>query len=251
MIERQIELATPAGRMGTFICHPERSGPHPVVIFFMDAPGIREELRDMARRLASVGYYVMLPNLYYRSTAEEFGPFVGAAGAATRVKFMAVLASHTHPMVLVDTDALFSYSNTDQAASRGPMGCVGYCMSGQYAINAAARHPDRVAAAASIYGTRLVTDQPDSPHLVARRARAELYIGWAETDHYAPLEMIAPLRDALRAGDVRAEIEVYPGVEHGFAFPQRPAYNKAAAERHWERLFSLFGLALTGTATSS
>jgi carboxymethylenebutenolidase len=84
MIERQIEIQTEAGQMNTFICHPERLGPHPAVIFLMDAPGIREEWRDMARRLGTVGYYVMLPNLYYRSGVEELGPFVGEAHAATR-----------------------------------------------------------------------------------------------------------------------------------------------------------------------
>ena len=84
MIEQQVEISTKDGRMSTFICHPERSGPHPVIIFFMDAPGIREELRDMARRLATVGYYVLLPNLYYRSNVEELGPYIGDAYAATR-----------------------------------------------------------------------------------------------------------------------------------------------------------------------
>jgi carboxymethylenebutenolidase len=240
MIERQLHIATKAGQMSTFICHPERSGPHPIIIFYMDAPGIREELRDMARRLATVGYYVMLPNLYYRSNVEELGPFIGAAGAAVRDKMMALMAGLTIPMVLDDTDALIAFASSDAAASRGPMGCLGYCMSGQHVISAAARHPDRVAAAASIYGTRLVTDQSDSPHLTARRAKAKFYIACAETDRYAPLEMVDSLRQSLRDGAVDAEVEIYPGVEHGFAFPQRPAYNKAAAERHWERLFALF-----------
>jgi carboxymethylenebutenolidase len=249
MIERLIDITTKAGQMSTFICHPERLGPHPVLIFFMDAPGIREELRDMARRLATVGYYVLLPNLYYRSNVAELGQFIG--DAAVREKIMRLMASLTIPMVMDDTDALIAFANRDDAASKSPIGCLGYCMSGQYAINAAARHPDRVAAAASIYGTRLITDQPDSPHLAARRAKAEFYVACAEIDHYAPLEMVAPLRQSLREGAVKAEVELYPGVEHGFAFPQRPAYNKAAAERHWERLFSLFATALTPTGGSA
>src|SRR5271156_5797130 len=98
MIEKHVEVETPAGRMETFICHPERGGPYPVIIFFMDAPGIREELRDMARRLARVGYYVLLPNLYYRWQAGEFGPFVGPAGAPVREKFMALMARLTIAM---------------------------------------------------------------------------------------------------------------------------------------------------------
>lgn len=205
----------------------------------------------MARRLATVGYYVLLPNLYYRSNVAELGPFIGDAGAAVREKMMGLMAGLTISMVMDDTDALIAFADTDDSASRTPIGCVGYCMSGQFAINAAARHPDRVAAAASIYGTRLMTDQPESPHLAARRAKAEFYVACAEIDRYAPLEMVGSLRQSLREGGVNAEVELYPGVEHGFAFPQRPAYNKAAAERHWERLFTLFASALTLTVDGS
>jgi carboxymethylenebutenolidase len=245
MIEQQIEISTKDGRMSTFICHPERSGPHPVIIFFMDAPGIREELRDMARRLATVGYYVLLPNLYYRSNVEELGPYIGDVYAATRQKLMELKDTLNISMVMDDTDALIAFAAKDAAASKGPMGCVGYCMSGRYAINAAVRHPDRVRAAASIYGILLVTDEPDSPHLALQRTDARLYFGCAETDSYAPKEVIDKLRLELDEKGGNAEVEIYPGTHHGFAFPQRPVYNKPAAERHWERLFKLFGDALT------
>jgi carboxymethylenebutenolidase len=244
MIEQQIEIATQEGAMNTFICHPERDGPHPLIVFFMDAPGIREELRDMARRLGTVGYYVMLPNMYYRSGVEELGPFVGEAHAATRQKLMQLMTTINIPMVMQDLDALLAYAARDKAAAAESIGCVGYCMSGQYAINAAARHRHRVRAAASIYGVALVTDKLDSPHLAAQRTDARLYFGCAETDHYAPPQMIDKLRAEVAHSGGNAEVEVYPGTQHGFAFPQRPMYNKAAAERHWERLFSLFAGAL-------
>jgi len=244
MIERQIDIATRDGAMSTFVCHPERGGPHPLVIFYMDAPGIREELRDMARRLGTAGYYVMLPNLYYRSGENELGDFIGEAGAAVRSKMMSLMATLDIAMVLSDTDALFAFADADPAASKGPVGTVGYCMSGQHAISAAARKPDRVAAAASIYGVRLLTDRPDSPHLAARQGKAEIYVGWAEIDHYAPLDELEPLRASLAEAGVKAEVELYAGVEHGFAFPGRPAYNKPAAERHWERLLALFARTL-------
>jgi carboxymethylenebutenolidase len=114
-------------------------------------------------------------------------------------------------------------------------------MSGQYAINAAARHPERIKCAASLYGVQLVTDAPDSPHLAAQKADAELYFACAEHDSYAPLEMVQALDASLKAGTQKAEVELYPGVHHGFAFPQRGAvYDKPAAERHWERLFALW-----------
>jgi carboxymethylenebutenolidase len=244
MIERQVELDTPDGKMNTFICHPERASPHPAIIFLMDAPGIREELRDMARRLGSVGYYVMLPNLYYRSGVEELGPFVGEAHAVTRQKLMELMRTINIPMVMRDIDALVEFAAKDPAASIRAMGCVGYCMSGQYAINAAVRHPQRIRAAASIYGVALVTDKPDSPHLAVQHTDVRLYFGCAETDTYAPQEMIDRLRAEVDNTRGKTEVEMYPGTHHGFAFPQRPAYNKPAAERHWERLFTLFGEAL-------
>jgi carboxymethylenebutenolidase len=244
MIEHQVDIATADGAMSTFVCHPERGGPYPVVLFFMDAPGIREELRDMARRLASVGYYVMLPNLYYRTGVNELGDFIGDANAPVREKMMGLMATLTIPMVMSDADALIVFADKDPAASQGKIGAVGYCMSGQYAISAAARYPDRVGAAASIYGVRLFTDTSDSPHLAARKAKGEIYVAWAETDHYAPLDQLEPMRSSMAEGGVKAEVELYNGVEHGFAFPQRPAYDRPAAERHWERLFDLFGRTL-------
>jgi carboxymethylenebutenolidase len=244
MIERQIEIVTRDGRMNTFVCRPERDSPHPAIIFFMDAPGIREELRDMARRLGTVGYYVMLPNLYYRSNVEGLGAVVGEANVATRPKALQLMATINIPMVMQDVDALLAFAAEDKAASRGPMACVGYCMSGQYAINAAARHKERIRAAASIYGVELVSDKPGSPHLALQRTDARLYFGCAENDSYAPLPMIEQLRAEIDTKGANAEVEIYPGTAHGFAFPSRPVYDKPAAERHWERLFALFGAAL-------
>jgi carboxymethylenebutenolidase len=198
----------------------------------------------MARRLGTVGYYVMLPNLYYRSNVEELGPVVGEANVATRQKALQLMATINIPLVMQDVDALLAFGATDKAASRGPMGCVGYCMSGQYAINAAVRHKERIRAAASMYGVALVSDKLDSPHLAAQRTDARLYFGCAENDPYAPQEMIDRLRAEIAARGGNAEVEIYPGTAHGFGFPSRPAYDKPAAERHWERLFTLFGAAL-------
>jgi carboxymethylenebutenolidase len=240
MIERTTDIATRDGTTTTFICRPERGGPHPLIIFYMDAPAIREELRDMVRRLASVGYYVLLPNLYYRAGVLELGPYSGPNNAAARERMMGLMESLTISLVMADTDALLAFAESEAAASPGPVGAVGYCMSGQFAINAAARHPERIGSAASIYGVRLVTDAADSPHVVAAKARAELYFACAETDHWAPLPMVEKLKGALADRAMNTEVEIYPGVEHGFAFPQRAAYDRDAAERHWERLFSLF-----------
>jgi carboxymethylenebutenolidase len=237
VIEQTIDIATKGGATTTFIVHPERHGPYPVVLFFMDAPAIREELRDMARRIAAAGYYVMLPNLYYRAGVMEIGPL---GDASVRERMMGLMNGLTIDMVMSDTEALLAFVDHDPAASDGPMGAVGYCMSGQFSINAAARFPDRFAAAASLYGTFLVTDQPNSPHLMVRQAKAELYFGCAEIDRWAPMETVDALTKSLADDGINAEVELYPAVEHGFAFPQRAAYQKDAAERHWERLNALY-----------
>ncbi|MDB5582431.1 MAG: hydrolase [Bradyrhizobium sp.] len=238
MIERQMDIETPEGVMTTFICHPERASPHPPVIFLMDAPGIREELRDMVRRLASVGYYVMLPNLYYRSGVLDVGPIVRDSTGRSQVT--GYLERLETPGVMQDCDALVRYLDGDPAAAPGSFGTVGYCMSAQYALNLAARRADRVTAAASIYGTALVTDQPYSLHLAARTAPGELYFACAEIDHFAPLEIVEALRQDLIMYRANAELELYEGCHHGFAFLSRDAYDRDTAERHWERLLSLF-----------
>ena len=240
MIDLEIEIPTRDGQITTFITHPERGGPHPVILFYMDAPGIREELRDMARRLGTSGYYVMLPNLYYRSGVMELGPVPPDPEAPERKRMFALMASLDIPLVMADTAALLAFADGQAAAQSDVVGTVGYCMSGRYAINAATHFQDRVKAAASIYGTQLATDEPDSPHRASAKTKAELYFGCAETDINAPVETIEKLTAAVRQEDANAEVEIYPGTHHGFAFPKRPVYHRDAAERHWERLLALY-----------
>lgn len=241
MIERTIDIATRDGACTTFIVHPDRGGPHPAVIFYMDAPAIREELRDMARRLASAGYYVVLPNMYYRAGVMELGEMDASPGSPWLKRMFDLMSSLDIPQVMSDTDAFLAHIDADPAAKPGKVGTMGYCMSGRYAIAAAGRYPDRVAAAASLYGVQLVTEASDSAHLAARKANAEIYVAYAETDPYAPQDMLDALAADFAAHGVRGELEMYPGTHHGFAFPQRPAYDKGAAERHWARLHALFG----------
>lgn len=240
MIERQVEIRTAGGAMSTFVVHPDRGGPFPVILFFMDAPGIREELRDMARRFATTGHYVMLPNMYYRAGVNELGPLPADPEAPARKRMYELMDSLTIPLVMEDAAALLAFAGNDPMAKTSSTGAVGYCMSGRYAINTAARFPAQVRAAASIYGVRLVMDEPDSPHVVCANSRAELYFACAETDRWMPSDQIDVLKASLAGQPVKAEVEVFPGTEHGFAFPQRPVYKKAAAERHWERLHALF-----------
>src|SRR5690349_19770340 len=238
MIDSQVDIPTKDGATTTFITHPERGGPFPVIIFYMDAPAIREELRDMARRLGTSGYYVMLPNMYYRAGVMELGPIPADPESPERKRMFELMHSLSIPLVMEDTKALLAYAEGQKAANTKIVGTVGYCMSGRYAINAATHFPDRVKAAASVYGVQLATDQPDSPHLAASKTKAELYFACAETDSYAPQEIIDKVAAGMKGS--KNEVEVYPGTHHGFAFPKRPVYDRDAAERHWERLLALY-----------
>ena len=241
MLEDTLDIPTADGAMPTFVCRPDRGGPLPAVFLLMDAPGIREELRDMARRMATVGYLVLLPNLYYRAgTDTYYGPDVLTAGSAEHSRMRAVRTRMTIPPVMDDFAAMLAFVDASDDVRPGPVGCHGYCMSGPYALAAAARYPDRVAAAASFYGTWLVSDAEESPHLTLGRANGELYIACAEHDELAPLAMVEELRRLFEASGARGELEIYPGVHHGYAFPQRWCYDKPAAERHWQRLIALY-----------
>jgi carboxymethylenebutenolidase len=237
MIETHVDITTKDGAMNTFIACPEEGGPFPMVIFAMDAPGKREELHDMARRIAAVGYYVVLPNLYYRKV-REFHMYMEGV---TREKMFEQMDALSNDLFCDDVQAIFDHVDGNDRVATGPVGIVGYCMSGPFAVAAAGRFPDRVKVAASLHGVRLITEAADSPHLAAEKITGELYIGCAETDSWAPPEMIEALDAHLKTTACNYRIEWYPGTEHGFVFPQRgDIYNKSAAERHWERLFAMF-----------
>ncbi len=242
MIEHQVDILTPDGVMETFVCHPDRDGPHPAILFFMDAPGMREELRDMARRIASVGYVVILPNLYYRHGRNTVCDLAALAqeNSPERARMFQLMASLTQPMLMRDADAMIAYARSLPDVAQGKMGAVGYCMSGPTVFALAGNRSETIGAAASIYGVSLLTEADDSPHLAADNISGEMYFACAETDQWAPLSMIDALRDHLGRINIRHEIEIYPKTHHGFAFPGRAVYDKAAAERHWVRLFALF-----------
>ena len=246
MIEAEIELETEDGTMNVFSTRPEDEGPFPLVFFYMDAPGKREELHDMARRIATTGYWILLPNLYYRTTKDFELDF---ASGESQKRMFELLASLSNQDIVRDTRALIDYAEAQPSADASRIGCVGYCMSGPFSLSVAAAYPERIRAAASVYGVALATDAEDSPHQGFPKVTGEIYVAAAETDSYAPPEMIQAVEDALEASGTRGAVEIYPGTHHGFAFPNRgEIYDKAAAERHWERLHSLFDRNLRSTA---
>jgi carboxymethylenebutenolidase len=237
VIEQTLDIPTADGAMNSFVVHPEEGGPFPVVLFYMDAPGWRDELRDMARRLASVGYFVVLPNLYYRVSRDFWLTERTEEKMAHMFSLMATLDRTT---TLCDTAALLRYVDASPAADDARIGAVGYCMSGPFVMWAAAEWPERLRSIASIHGANMVTDQPDSPHRMPPKIRCESYFACAEVDKWCPPADVEALGAALRDAGTPHRLEWYPKVEHGFVFPQRAVYDRAAAERHWERLFSLF-----------
>ncbi len=247
MIEKTHQIGTPDGAMETFSVHPDGGSSYPAVILYMDAPGIREELRDFCRRIAGQGYYVLLPNMYYRPNtphfnyAELMNASNASRGAATMKTMFEAMSSLTNELVMRDTQAMLDFLGTQSAAKPGAKGCIGYCMSGQYVVSAAGTFPDDFAAAASLYGVSIVTDQPDSPHLLADRIRGELYLGFAETDEYVPDNVVPDLVAALDANGVTHHTQTFPNTHHGFCFPERaPAYAEAEAERVWSEVFAMY-----------
>jgi len=234
MIEREVDLTTSDGEMKTFVLHPEHDGPHPVVLYLMDAPSIRPALKDMASRLASAGYYVLLPYLFYRG-----GPFREFGKSDEDMHARGELMGTVTPTNIVgDAETLLAFADADPAARGGKVGAVGFCMSGGLAISLARALPDRVAAAASIHGAWLVRDMPDSPHLDLDPVQAEIYFAWVDNDPTAPPDTIPPMRAALDGAGITYTLDFLPGALHGFA-PAGERYDRYASELHWERVHSL------------
>lgn len=242
MIENQVDVVTPDGSMPTFITHPERESPHPVIVMYMDARGIREEFRDMARRFATVGYYCVLPDLYYRwGKSISFNPEPLQSIPSDNEQVWDFIKKTTHERVLTDTKALLSHVERDKNASTGPKGCIGYCMGGTLILGVMGTLPNHFRAGSSLFGVGMVTDDPGSPHRLLNSFTGEIYFGLGDLDEYTPPKLVEMLRADLEQKKIHYEIEYNQGARHGFVFSQRPAaYNKEAAERSWERTFSLF-----------
>ena len=239
MIEKHLQVRTAEGVMETFLAHPDDEVRMPVVVLYMDAPGIREELYGFARRIAAQGYCCLLPDLYYRHGRVRMD--LNEMTAEQRREMFSHMRSLNNALVLADTEALLEALKSESLAARGPMGCIGYCMSGQYIMSVAGTFPEHFRASVSCYGVGIVSRKPDAPHLLAPNVRGEMSFAFAEKDEYVPDDVIPTLRETLDKHSVRYEIETYSGTEHGFCFPERGgAYNESAAEDVWRRSFELF-----------
>jgi len=239
--EGKVTIKTADGNCDCYTYTAPGDAPAPAIILYMDGIGIRPDLRAMAQRLASNGYFVLLPNLYYR--AGEYAPFDLASmltNEAERNRMMALVQSVTNAGTMRDTAAFLDFLSHEPGVKGSKIGCVGYCMGGPLVLTAAGTFPDRVAAGASIHGANLANDRPDSPHLLAPKMRGKIYVAIAEIDPWLTPGEMDRLKAALETAKTNFTMEVYPGVQHGFAANGTPMYDRAAAERHWERILALF-----------
>jgi len=239
MSAETIEVSTPRGSMPVHIHRPEGAPANAaVVVLYMDAPGIRPALHDHADRLASAGYTALLPDLYYQFDPSERpdGERLGAGDPEEFKKMQALVARVHDDDVLEDTTLML-----EALPERGgdPWACVGFCMGGRLGLRAAETFGSDLAAASLLHPSRIVTDRPDSPHLEVERIVGALYLGFGEDDHVTPVSSIPPLREQLDEHGVAYRIDVLPDAEHGYTMPDRPAYNRDAAERAWAATLEL------------
>lgn len=243
--KEKLEIRAADGTTDAWAYRPEGAGRSPAVLFYPDAGGVRESMHQMAERLASLGYFVLLPNILYR--AGDFAPFdvkTVFSDPAERARLMGIIKQLDNASAMRDAAAYLDAIAAHPNALSIKVGCVGYCLGGRLAFTTAGAHPERVGAAASIHGGHLATTEPDSPHLQADKIRAHIYLGVADEDGSCNPEAQGILASALGAAHVPYQMELYAGKKHGFAVPDMPVYDADAAERHWDRLASLFGSAL-------
>jgi len=242
MSRTEIALKTDDGDARAFVFKPdEGKGPWPGVIFFMDAPAIRPAMFEMCERLASNGYYVLLPDMFWRAGPYEPINIAAVFGdeAKRREVFGKLMSSTDAAKANTDTKACLDFLAQQPDVAGTKVGVTGYCMGGGLALRAAGNFPDRVAAAGAFHGGRLATDAPDSPHLLAPRIKAKVYVGGADEDAGFPPEQADRLREALTVAGVENIVEIYEGARHGYAPPDMPVYDEAASERHWRALLGL------------
>jgi carboxymethylenebutenolidase len=238
MIEREVDVTSRNGAIPSFAVCPEGPGTYPGIILYMDAPGIREELRNLARRIAKHGYFCLMPDMYYRLGTLRFD-FVRRADGMRNAMF-AAMNSLTNALVMDDTAAWIGFLDAQEKVKPGPLGCIGYCMSGRYVTTAAAKFANRFAASASLYGVGIVTDAEDTPHKLVGRIKGEMYYGFPEVDETVPANVIPTLTEALNAAKVKHQLDVFPGSRHGFQFPEREAYHTDAAEESWAKVVAMW-----------
>jgi carboxymethylenebutenolidase len=239
--ESEVEIKTPDGTADAYFVHPS-SGAHAGVLIWTDIVGLRPAFRQMGKRLAESGYSVLVPNPFYR---QKKAPVVPAgstfADPETRKAVMALAAGLNPQTHVTDSTAFVNWMDAQASVDKKKkMATTGYCMGGPITMRAAAALPNRIGAAASFHGGGLVTDKPESPHLLVPKMKAHYLIAIADNDDKRDPKSKDVLRETFSAAKLPAEIEVYEGALHGWCPPDGSAYNEAQAEKAWSRMLALF-----------
>jgi len=248
--EREERVRTSDGAMTTFVVHPDEGGPFPVVLVYMDALGLRDELRAIARRVADAGYLVAVPDLYYRfGDGITFDAWkLGEPESDEMARMFGYMQRLDDAAVMEDTRAVLDQLEIDPSSSSGPKGCVGFCLGGRLVVRAMTTFPDVFAAGSALHPSFIVAEGPDSPHLRIGEMRGELYVGLGGADTFQPKEAFEPARAELERHGIRYVVDIHEGADHGYMIPGAPAYHDQASERSWERTLDLFHGRLQGAS---
>jgi len=243
--ESEVQIRTPDGTADAYFVYPTK-GAHPGVLIWPDIFGLRPAFRQMGKRLAQSGYAVLVVNPFYRQqkapTAPEHPDF---NDPATRSALMALMGALTPETSFTDAKAFVAFLDSQPSVDRKrKVGTTGYCMGGPLTMRTAAAVPERVGAGGSFHGGGLVTDKPDSPHLLVPKMKAHYLFAIAENDDQKQPDAKNVLREAFAQAKLPAEIEVYAGTLHGWCPPDSQVYNPAQAEKAWSRLLVLLKSAL-------
>ncbi len=243
--EAEVSITTPDGACDAYFVHPA-SGTAPAVLVWPDIFGLRPAFRQMGKRLAESGYAVLVVNPFYRAKkAPTAPPHPDFEDPATRDALMGLMHSLTAETAATDAKALTAWLDQQPSVDKArKMGTTGYCMGGPLVMRTAAASPDRIGAAATFHGGSLVTDKPDSPHLLIPKMKAHFLIAIAANDDAKQPDAKGTLKAAFAQASLPANVEVYEGTQHGWCPPDSHVYNHDAAEKAWGELLTLFKSAL-------
>jgi carboxymethylenebutenolidase len=238
IVSKDVTVKTPDGEADAVLFYPAK-GRHPAVLIWTDVFGLRPVFRDMGRRLAAQGYVVLVPNPFYRSMKATTEPDYSAPDV--RKKYFPMMATLTTATTMTDGPAFIAFLDAQpQTNTKKRAGVQGYCMGGPLTFRTAAAVPDRIGGAATFHGAALVTDQPDSPHMLIPRTTAQFYCGVATNDDKAQPDAKDKLKAAFAAVNRPATVEVYDGCNHGWCVKGSAVYNEAGAEKAWAELGALY-----------
>ena len=248
MIESVVEIPTADGKMDTFVCHPEEGGPFPAAVLLMDIWGLREELFDIARKIAVAGYHCTVPNFWYRrgkvryEVRDENGRMrsINVIPKELQDEMVANMNQVTDRMAMADIGAVLKFLD-GEPVRKGPKGTIGWCLGGRLSLAAAGEFPEVFRACASLHGTSMVSEASDSPHLKIGKMRGEIYCGMGERDRFTPPALVDTLARLMQDNSaVRYRGQVHRGADHGYALPDRDVFDKSAANRDWEYIFAMY-----------